>query len=192
MRSAALLVPLFSARSRHDAGIGEITALPALADLARASGCSMLQILPIGEAIAGDHSPYSSRSAFAIDPIYIGLEGVEDLNTDDGWEASLGRHHRAAIERARDSERLHPGIVRVVKDHALATAFARFRDREWAKGSRRAGELKHYAEEESYWLDDYALFRALEATHGGASWLDWPAPLRDRQPAALEEIGRAA
>ena len=35
------------------------------------------------------------------------------------------------------------------------------------------------------WLEDYALFEALAAAHGGAPWWQWPAPLRDREPTAL-------
>ena len=35
------------------------------------------------------------------------------------------------------------------------------------------------------WLDDWALFAALRARHGGAPWQDWPAPLREREAGAL-------
>ena len=36
------------------------------------------------------------------------------------------------------------------------------------------------------WLEDYALYEALSRYHGGAAWWDWPAPLRDRDHAALQ------
>ena len=36
------------------------------------------------------------------------------------------------------------------------------------------------------WLPDYALFAALTRALGGAPFWEWPAPLRDREPAALE------
>jgi 4-alpha-glucanotransferase len=41
-------------------------------------------------------------------------------------------------------------------------------------------------EAEGWWLDDYALYRALKASHGERAWIDWPEPLRTRQPEALE------
>jgi len=41
-------------------------------------------------------------------------------------------------------------------------------------------------EAEGWWLDDYALYRALKASHEERAWVDWPEPLRTRQPAALE------
>ena len=37
------------------------------------------------------------------------------------------------------------------------------------------------------WLADYALFEALTRAHAGAPFWDWPAPLRDRAPAALAQ-----
>src|SRR5215472_15286961 len=40
------------------------------------------------------------------------------------------------------------------------------------------------------WLRDYALFEALTDAHGGAQFWHWPPPLRDREPAALEEAQR--
>ena len=40
------------------------------------------------------------------------------------------------------------------------------------------------------WLRDYALFEALSQAQGGAPFWHWPAPLRDRDPNALEEARR--
>src|SRR3954471_9173283 len=111
-RSAVLLLPLFSARTRRDAGIGEIPPPRALADLARACGCSAVQLLPLGECVDGDFSPYSSRSAFALDPIFIGLEAVPDLGGD--WESAIGRHLRVAADRCRGADRVDAQTVRTV------------------------------------------------------------------------------
>jgi 4-alpha-glucanotransferase len=40
------------------------------------------------------------------------------------------------------------------------------------------------------WLDDYALFEALTRAQGGAPFWHWPAPVRDRDAAALAEARR--
>jgi 4-alpha-glucanotransferase len=42
-----------------------------------------------------------------------------------------------------------------------------------------------------HWLDDYARFIIIKAVHGGASWPDWPVPLRDRDPQALAAFDAA-
>ena len=40
------------------------------------------------------------------------------------------------------------------------------------------------------WLKDYTLFMALKEAHGMRAWPEWPAELRDREPAALERARR--
>src|SRR5262247_526704 len=49
----------------------------------------------------------------------------------------------------------------------------------------RAGALREYISAQSWWLDDYALFRALKKHHGKQPWLEWPEPIRVRRPEAL-------
>jgi 4-alpha-glucanotransferase len=41
-------------------------------------------------------------------------------------------------------------------------------------------------DQQAWWLADYALFRALHARHDERAWTDWPEPLRNREPQALE------
>jgi 4-alpha-glucanotransferase len=41
------------------------------------------------------------------------------------------------------------------------------------------------------WLDDYAMFVALAEAQQGRPWWEWPAALRDREPAALRDAGVA-
>jgi 4-alpha-glucanotransferase len=43
-----------------------------------------------------------------------------------------------------------------------------------------------FCERQAEWLEDYTLFCALGEAHGGASWWQWPAALRDRDTAALD------
>jgi 4-alpha-glucanotransferase len=53
-------------------------------------------------------------------------------------------------------------------------------------GTRRAAEFRSYVAGQAWWLDEYALFRALHARHQERAWTHWPAPLRSRQPEALD------
>ena len=68
-RLAGVMVPLFSLRTRNDAGIGDIAALDAMTDLAASMGDRAILLLPIDETSPGEASPYSALSVFAIDPI---------------------------------------------------------------------------------------------------------------------------
>ena len=44
-------------------------------------------------------------------------------------------------------------------------------------------DYDQFCVEQAHWLDDYALFRALKARHGGVCYLEWPAELVRREPA---------
>ncbi|HXU81740.1 MAG TPA: 4-alpha-glucanotransferase, partial [Polyangia bacterium] len=89
-------MPLFSIRD-GGWGLGEIPDLPAFASWARSAGFSILQLLPVGEVCGGETSPYAASSAFAIDPIYLGLDACEDFRLAGGRQA-LSRADRAELE----------------------------------------------------------------------------------------------
>jgi 4-alpha-glucanotransferase len=100
-------------------------------------------------------SPYSLRSAYAGDPRFI---AAEDLGGSDELPRGLqGDGDRAAI---------YASFAALASD-AQRRAFARF-----VYGERR-------------WLMAYGLFEVCSARCGGAPWWQWPAKLRDRDPAAL-------
>jgi len=48
-----------------------------------------------------------------------------------------------------------------------------------------AAALSRFRAQEAYWLEDYAHFMVLREHFDSAAWYDWPAVLRDRDPAAL-------
>ncbi len=183
-RRAGILVPLFSIPSSQSWGIGEIGDIEAAVRWLASAGQRLLQLLPINELPPGERSPYSALSAMAIDPQFISVGRVEDFDALGG-EASLEPELRHRLERAR----LHPTIdyesVRALKSVALRRAFAHFRDVEWRGGTRRASAFRTFMDAQAWWLEDYALFRALKARYGEAAWIDWPAPFRDRDPQAL-------
>ncbi len=167
-------------------GIGDIGDIAAMTIWLRTAGIRVLQLLPINEMPPGEISPYSALSAMAIDPQFIAMGLVEDFQALGGE-----RHLEAGLRAQLESVRAAPGVdyanVRDLKRIALRRAFARFRDREWVRNTRRAMALRMYIRDQAWWLDEYALFRALHAREGERPWLDWPAPLRERRPAALAQ-----
>tara|TARA_B100001750_G_scaffold207602_1_gene186051 strand:- start:2044 stop:3306 length:1263 start_codon:yes stop_codon:yes gene_type:complete len=42
-------------------------------------------------------------------------------------------------------------------------------------------------EAESYWLEDWALFKTIREAHENKPWTEWPIELRDRHPDAMEQ-----
>jgi len=185
-RRAGILVPLFSVPSSRSWGIGEIGDVPIFAEWLKSGGVGALQLLPVNEMGAGQTSPYSAISAMAIDPIYVSLADVRDFAALGG-ESRLELADQVALKAVRSSSRVDYESVRRVKDHALRLAFSWFWETEWVRGTARAGAFAAFCSWEEWWLADYGLYRALRDRFQGRSWTEWDDPLRDRQPAALEE-----
>jgi 4-alpha-glucanotransferase len=185
-RRAGLMAPLFSLPSSASWGIGELTDLPRVAAWMRDASLTLLQLLPLHEMSPGETSPYSSMTAMALDPLYIHLPGVVDF-TALGGEASLDEAQRARLEAVRRSRAVQYEDVRTLKMQALRSAYVRFRTDELARGTGRAGRFEAFVRDEAWWLDEYAVFRALHAAHDERAWYDWPAPLAHREPAALDD-----
>ena len=185
-RHAGMLVPLFSVPSSESWGIGELGDLPRLGRWMADAGFSFLQLLPINEMAEGQNSPYSAMSAMAIDPIYISPASVPDIGALGG-EAMLTGDERAVLAKARAAKGIDYTAVRTLKRHAFRAAFERFKREEWTPDTNRAIRLKAFIDQAQWWLDDYALFRALHAREEGRAWQDWPAPIRDRTPEAMAQ-----
>jgi len=183
-RRAGVLVPLFSIPSSFSWGVGEIADLPLLADWMLQAGLSVLQLLPVNEMAGGQTSPYSALSAMAIDPIFIAMRDVPEVIAAGG-EGMLDDEEAEKLEAARRSRSVDYTTVRELKDRTLRAAFRAFRTGQWRSGGPRATALSAYLESQRWWLDDYALFRALHADNGGRHWIEWDAPIRDREAKAI-------
>ena len=151
-------------------------------DWTRDAGFTVWQVLPLGPTSYGD-SPYGSLSSFAGNPLLISPERLQA----DGL---LPRRGLPAVPEAAP-ERVPFAAVWACKEAVLRSAFqhsARF-----APAALRK-ELAAFESAEAAWLDDWALFAALKAKHGGEAWTAWPEELRDRDTAALaaarEKLGR--
>jgi 4-alpha-glucanotransferase len=171
-RIAGVMAPLFSLRRRSDAGIGDIAALAAMTDLAAAMDHRAILLLPLDETEPGEASPYSALSVFAIDPIYIGLDGLA------GVDPQQVESVRRSLAQVAPSDRL---TIRAARLELLDAAFRHF----MAEGGERAA-VTGFAARHRAWLDEYALFRALKDRFAFAAWDQWPENLRRRELAALD------
>ena len=126
------------------------------------------QVLPIGPTGFGD-SPYASPSAFAGNTALIALEPLIErgfLNEDKLSDlATLPTDH---VDFGR--------LIRL-KRAALELAFQRGR-------ADFESDVAAFGSSHAEWLEDFALFSAL-ADEQQSLWVDWPEPLRVRDPAAL-------
>jgi 4-alpha-glucanotransferase len=144
-----------------------------------------VQLLPTNEMQEGQNSPYSALSAMALDPVFLALRDIPEFH-DAGGEASLEPADRRRLDEVRGLSTVDFRTVRALKSLALHASFHVFRDRHSGSDSDRARAFRAFREREAWWVEDYALFRALHDEHRAQYWRDWEPELRDRTPAALD------
>jgi 4-alpha-glucanotransferase len=142
-------------------------------DFLAEAGQRVWQLLPLGPTGYGD-SPYQSFSSFAGNPYLLSLARLEAA----GW---LGADDLEGVPF--DDARVDYGRVIDFKLERLALAAERFLG---GASSEARSAFDDFRERHREWLDDYGLFMALKDEHGGRAWDAWPAPLRDRDPDALQ------
>ena len=173
-RKTGVLLHITSLPSQY--GIGDLgDEAYRFIDSISSSGISLWQILPTGPTGYGD-SPYASRSAFAGNELFISprrlyIEGWLDLED--------------VLVKAPESERVDYGEVRKLKMPLLFKAAERFLDT--ADGEKKK-EYEEFRKENSFWLEDYALFQALCARYNDSRWFSvWPEKLRVREKKTLDK-----
>jgi len=97
------------------------------------------------------------------------------------WLSSAGFSVWQMLPLGPVSESRSPYWTR--SDFALDTQFIDCT--EAADPQQQRDVFSAFCEGNEHWLEDYALFVALGENCGGAAWWDWPAPLRERESAAL-------
>jgi 4-alpha-glucanotransferase len=192
-RRAGLLVPLFSCPSTTSWGVGDVGDVAPMAAWLAGAGHRVLQLLPLNEMAPGQQSPYSAISAMAADPIFIRAQDIPEF-ASWGGEAALSAGDRDVLDHARRAPRIDYSAVRALKRTALAAAFDRFLTAEWDRDTARAREFRMFLATEAWWVEDYAVFRALHALHAERPWTEWPDDIQRRLPDAIararRELGR--
>ncbi len=183
-RISGILLPLFSLRSSTDFGIGDFGALEGLFQWMNAGRQRILMLLPLLPTLPGESSPYATRSAFGLNPVFIDLTKVPEFAESGGWD-SLGEPERQQLGEARSSQRIRYDRVLALKGAALRRAFAEFERRHWRSGSDRASALRQYQQEQVRWLEPFTLFCAISDDQQNRPWWEWPEGLRTRNETAL-------
>lgn len=182
-RSLGVLVPLFSLRGENSWGVGEAPDLSDFAPVAQAMGASFVMTLPLLEPSPGLDSPYSAGSFFALDPLYVSIDALEDFAALGGREG-LSAAERAELLTLTESPHVQHGRVRALKDAVLRRTHAQFLS--LPEAHERARDYAAFTREHQRWLADYALFRALKHKLP-QSWKTWPDGVRTRHLPSLEQ-----
>ena len=154
--------------------IGDLgPAATAFADFMVSSGQRWWQMLPLGPAGEED-SPYQSCSAFGGNPLLVS----PDRLVEQGF---LGRQDIELPICGGGGNVNYPAAARL-KLQWLRKAFEHF-ERNRHDGSQ--SEFDAFARAESFWLEDFSLFSAIQGEEGTLDWTRWNQELRTREPDAL-------
>ena len=132
------------------------------------------QILPLGPTGYGD-SPYQCFSAFAGNALLISPE----LLVEDGFLTPEQIQDRPQFSL----DKVDYGGVHEWKSRILPLAFEGLHH--ITSGDLR-GEFESFIQDNAWWLDDYALYRAIKASQGQKAWYEWDEPLRLRHIPVLD------
>lgn len=134
----------------------------------RNSGITIWQTLPLGITHA-DNSPYQCLSAHAGNPELINTE----LLVNQGWLLSS--------ENCDDCLPANSSPKRCLINKAYQGFLAR-------AGQQEKDDFARFCHEQTFWLDDFALFMSLRSKFNQQCWNQWPQQLKERDPTALKEV----
>ncbi|MBS7298848.1 MAG: 4-alpha-glucanotransferase [Eubacteriales bacterium] len=160
MRSAGILMHISSLPSPY--GIGTLgREAYRFVDFLKKAGQTYWQVLPVCPTSYGD-SPYQSNSAFAGNPYFIDL----DMLCEDGLleKNEIENYFFGDNPVSVDYKRLFDNRYPV-----LRKAFSRFEKTE---------EYYRFLDENSFWIEDYALFMTVKEHHHFRCWLYWDEDIR--------------
>ena len=160
-----------------DSGIGDFGyACEQFIDLLHDAGVGLWQILPLSPVGFGD-SPYASLSAFAGEELFISLERLVDsgiLFARDLESMPAFRDDTVDFEKVRDYKM--PLLKEAARRFLADTA------------SESYDDYRLFLDQNIYWVEDYALFKALGAYFDDLRWYHaWPKDLAVRDPLAIGE-----
>jgi 4-alpha-glucanotransferase len=146
-------------------------------DFLERTGQRCWQILPLSLTGAlTSHSPYSSRSAFAGNILFIDPGQLVDMGLLNPMDLDDQKVYCTEVDYVRAEH---------TKQKYLDRAFEQFSS---SVSKKIQMEYTTFAEREAYWIDDYALYEVLKARFKNRPWYKWPADYRDRDANTLEEF----
>ncbi len=175
MRASGILLPVASLPSKY--GIGGFTKEAyEFIDFLEKAKQTYWQVLPMGPTGYGD-SPYQSFSTFAGNPYFIDLEELIEeglLTAKDCEKVPCGKDVNII-----EYEEIYKGRFKL-----LRKAFQK--SKKMGRYEKDA-DYKQFVKDNAFWLEDYALFMAIKASHKGVAFEKWPAEEKMKKPAAMKK-----
>ncbi|MBF0572096.1 MAG: 4-alpha-glucanotransferase [Candidatus Omnitrophica bacterium] len=171
-RAAGILLHLTSLSNPYaigDLGPGAI----AFADFLSESGQRWWQMLPIGPT-GQENSPYQSMSAFGGNPLLVS----PDRLVEQGFLKNSDIEFYVSCNEGQVNYLAAQGF----RPRLLRKAFENFKK---SRNRPEQSELDEFIHAESYWLEDFSLFLAVQEKEGTSDWTQWDQGLRTRKSESI-------
>jgi 4-alpha-glucanotransferase len=174
-RGSGILMHITSLPSPY--GIGTLgRAAYDFVDFLHAARQSYWQILPIGPTGFAE-SPYQSLSSFGGNPYFIDL----DILSQEGLLSSEDYKY---LDFGRDRERVDYPRIFENRYRVFKKAYLKGR-------TIYSEEIEKFKEENSWWIEDYALYMALKFKNDLKPWDQWQEDIKLRREPAIEKCREA-
>ncbi|MBO7238673.1 MAG: 4-alpha-glucanotransferase [Elusimicrobiaceae bacterium] len=186
-RTNGILLPVSAMKTDTDWGVGDFSSLCEWVQFLGSLGTKIVQILPLQETAPGQNCPYSALSAFAIDPIYIDVSAVREVQLSPRARKTV-QDMQGEIVAWRMSHKTLFKVIKEAKLNVLWLAYQFFLENDFSRSTPQAQAFEAYCSANSSWLRNYSIFRALKEFYHWKTWKDWPEGLRDFQERAVSEF----
>ena len=181
-RGWLIAVQLYAVRSARNWGIGDLTDLASLIELAAQLGADGIGLNPLHALFddrPADCSPYSPNSRLFLNALYIDVEKIPEFRA----EAFAAK---STIARLREGHLIDYRAVAELKWRALRSAFADFK----SHGSlARKDDFETFRAERAPLLSRFACFEVLRHKFE-KPWWEWPQRWRQPDEARCAELRR--
>ncbi len=170
-----VVVPLFSIYSDKSIGIGDFYDLRYIIQWCKQCGISIIQLLPLNDC-GDDFSPYNCISSFALDPMYLCLRELKEIN--------INRVNKKIKELKKRYKAGLPLVDYEIKKAKLEFLYELFKTY-YISGINK---FERFKSENKFWLEDYALYSTISEITGSKDWTQWEESLKNRDDVALTDI----
>jgi 4-alpha-glucanotransferase len=174
IRRSGVLVPLFSVYSKSSFGCADFNDLKSVIDWIKDTGNSVLQLLPMNE-MGSTFCPYDALSSYALDPLYISLQDLP---------IPKNKSVKRQIDNLKKTIPTNPTYV----DYSFKAEKMRIMREIFLMSTSFPKELENFVKSNSYWLNDFVLFKVLKDCHQGAAWYDWEDRFKNRDRVAINSF----
>lgn len=165
---SGVAVPLFSLHSKDSAGVGEFLDLIPFGGWAKKCGLDVIQILPVNDT-GFESSPYSARSAFALNPVFIRLQIIQGAEAFKQEISALQKEFSGAPKvRYAEIARKKRELLRKIFDSRFTQLEHNVALTKWIEANP--------------WAKVYAVYAVLKEKNAERSWREWE---EDREPTVL-------